>query len=111
MLTANAALAELKSLGNPEDAAFAQRYFKTGPGEYGAGDVFLGIRATPLRKLAAKYKTLPLSELQKLLRAREHEARLAALVILTLQYPRADQTQQQNIFDFYLANTRHINNW
>ena len=111
MLTARTALSELKSLGSPEDAAFAQRYFKTGPGEYGEGDVFLGIRATPLRKLAAKYKSLPLDELQKLLRAKEHEARLLALVVLTLQFPRADAEHQQQIFDFYLANTRHINNW
>lgn len=110
-LTAKAALAELKRLGSPEDAEFAQRYFKTGPGEYGEGDVFLGIRATPLRKLAAEYRELPLAELQKLLRMREHEARLLALVVLTLQYPRADKATQQKIFDFYLANTKHINNW
>jgi 3-methyladenine DNA glycosylase AlkD len=111
MLTATAALGELKRLGNSADAKFAQHYFKTGPGEYGEGDVFLGIRATPLRKLAAKYRELPLNELQRLLRAREHEARLAALVVLTLQYPRADEATQQKIFDFYLANTKHINNW
>ena len=111
MLTARTALTELKSLGSREDAEFAQRYFKTGPGEYGEGDVFLGIRATPLRKLAAKYKSLGLDELQKLLHAKEHEARLLALVVLTLQYPRAEEQHQQQIFDFYLANTKHINNW
>ena len=111
MLTARTALSELKSLGSREDAAFAQRYFKTGPGEYGEGDVFLGIRAKPLRKLAAKYKSLRLDELQKLLHAKEHEARLLALVVLTLQYPRAEEQHQQQIFDFYLANTKHINNW
>lgn len=110
-LTAKTALTELKRLGSPADAEFAQRYFKTGPGEYGEGDVFLGIRATPLRKLAAQYRELPLEELQQLLRMREHEARLLALVVLTLQYPRAYKAAQQKIFDFYLANTRHINNW
>jgi 3-methyladenine DNA glycosylase AlkD len=110
-LTAKAALAELRTLGNADDAAFAQRYFKTRPGEYGEGDVFLGLRAGVMHKLARKYRELTLSQLQKLLNSREHEARLVALIILTLQYPRSDEDQQQKIFDFYLANTKHINNW
>ena len=104
-------LKELRALGNPSDAQFLQRFFKTGPGEYGAGDVFLGIRAPVTRKVAAKYRDMPLTELKKLIRSKEHEARLVALIILTLQYPKADEMQQQKIYDFYLANTKYINNW
>ena len=105
------ALRELRALGDPADARFLQRFFKTGPGEYGEGDVFLGIRVPQTRLLAKKYRDLPLTEIKTLLRAKEHEARLLALIILTLQYPKADAAHQQKIFDFYLANTKHINNW
>jgi 3-methyladenine DNA glycosylase AlkD len=111
MPSASAALRDLRALANPADAQFLQRFFKTGPGEYGEGDVFLGIRVPQTRDVAKKYRDLPLAEIRKLLHAREHEARLVALVILTLQYPKADAAQKQKIFDFYLANTRYINNW
>jgi 3-methyladenine DNA glycosylase AlkD len=109
--TATDALRELRALGDPADAQFLQRFFKTGPGEYGHGDVFLGIRVPETRKLARKYAELPLSQVRRLLHAKEHEARLVALIILTIQYPRADADQQQQIFDFYLAHTKCINNW
>jgi 3-methyladenine DNA glycosylase AlkD len=110
-LTAKAALAKLRSIGDPEDAAFLQRFFKTGPGEYGAGDVFLGIRVPATRKVAAEYRDLPPAEVEKLLHAREHEARLLAVIILADQYKRGDDEQRQQIFDLYLRNTRFINNW
>lgn len=105
------ALAELRALGNPADAAFLQRFFKTGKGQYGEGDVFLGIRVPATRKVATKYQQLPLSELGKLLRRPEHEARLLAVIILTLQYPKADAATRQKIFEFYLKHTKYINNW
>ncbi len=111
MLTARTAVRELRSLGNAEDARFLQRFFKTGEGEYGAGDVFLGIRVPATRQLAKQYRELSLTELAKLLHAKEHEARLLALIILTMQYKRADQDTQQQIFDLYLAHTSRINNW
>ena len=111
MLNASDALRELRALGDPEDARFLQRFFKTGKGEYGEGDVFLGIRVPATRRLARKYSELPLTEIRKLLQANEHEARLLALILLTVQYPRADQELQQKIFEFYLANTARINNW
>lgn len=111
MMKASSALRELRALGDPADAQFLQRFFRTGPGEYGEGDVFLGIRVPVVRAVAKAYRDLPMTEIGKLLQAKEHEARLAALVILTMQYPKADESQQQKIFDFYLANTRHINNW
>ncbi len=111
MPTAAQALHELRALGDPADAQFLQRFFKTGPGEYGFGDIFLGIRVPQTRRLARRYADLSLSEIRKLLRSKEHEARLLALIILTLQYPRADTDQQQKIFDLYLAHTKYINNW
>jgi 3-methyladenine DNA glycosylase AlkD len=111
MTIAKTVLTELRSLGDPDDAVFLQRFFKTGPGEYGAGDVFLGIRVPTTRTVATKYRDMSLDEVVKLLRSREHEARLVALVILTLKYPRADDDTRQNIFDLYLANTKYINNW
>ncbi|HEY0674246.1 MAG TPA: DNA alkylation repair protein [Longimicrobiales bacterium] len=111
MSTAAAALADLRKLADPEDAAFLQRFFKTGPGEYGAGDVFLGIRVPATRRIAKKYHDLPLAEVRKLLRAQEHEARLLAVIILTMQYGKASEAQRAKIFDLYLANTRYINNW
>ena len=111
MLNASDALRELRALGDPEDARFLQRFFKTGQGEYGEGDVFLGIRVPATRQLARKYRELPLSEIRKLLHAKEHEARLLALILLTHQYQRADHDLQQKIFEFYLAHTARINNW
>ncbi len=105
------ALAELRALGNPADAAFLQRFFKTGKGQYGEGDVFLGIRVPATRRVAAKYRNLPLSEVGELLRRPEHEARLLAVIILTLQYPKADADTRRKIFDFYLKHTRYSNNW
>jgi 3-methyladenine DNA glycosylase AlkD len=110
-MNASEALRDLRAAGKADDAVFLQRFFKTGPGEYGAGDVFLGIRAPQSRAIAKKYRDLPLSELKKLLLAKEHEARLVALIILTLQYPKADERQQESIFGFYLANSKYINNW
>lgn len=111
MSTAAAALADLRKLADRKDAAFLQRFFKTGPGEYGAGDVFLGIRVPSTRQVAKKYSDLPLAEVRKLLRAREHEARLLAVIILTIQYGKANEAQRAKIFDLYLANTKYINNW
>ena len=111
MLNASDALRELRALGDPEDARFLQRFFKTGQGEYGEGDVFLGIRVPATRQLARKYRELPLTEIRKLLHAQEHEARLLALILLTQQYQRVDQDLQQKIFEFYLAHTTRINNW
>lgn len=103
--------AELVSLGDPEDAAFLQRFFKTGPGEYGAGDRFLGIRVPVVRKLARKYRQMPLREAIRLLHSPYHEARLLALVILVHSYEKGDAETRSRVYDLYLANTKHINNW
>jgi 3-methyladenine DNA glycosylase AlkD len=102
---------ELESLGNAEDAAFLQRYFKTGPGQYGEGDIFRGIRVPVLRKLSKRYETLALNEVEDLLKSGYHEDRLAALLILVRRFSKADEEERERIFTMYLCNTRYINNW
>lgn len=95
------------------DAVFLQRFFKTGEGQYGAGDVFIGVRVPKIRLVAKQYKDLPPTEIQKLLDSKVHEHRLAALIILTLQYPKASAVQKQAIYMLYLNNVYlgQINNW
>ena len=87
------------------------RFFKTQKGQYGAGDVFLGISVPNQRKIAKKHQNLPLESLHTLLMAKEHEFRLTALKILVLQYAKGDKATHQVLVDFYLAHTERINNW
>lgn len=101
----------LKKMGNKEDARFLQGFFKTGPGQYGEGDIFLGIRVPAVRKLAKEYKNLPLEETLLLLQSPYHEVRLFALISLVNAFTKADEPTQKKIYDLYLANTRYINNW
>jgi 3-methyladenine DNA glycosylase AlkD len=101
----------LRSLGSPRDAAFLARFFKTGPGEYGEGDVFIGVRVPTIRKVAKEFRALPLPELQCLLHSPIHEERLAALVILVMQAAKRDADARRQIYNLYLANTRYVNNW
>ncbi len=102
---------QLRALGNPEAAAFAARYFKTGPGQYGEGDFFLGLRAAVMHALAKEYRMLPLDHAVGLLRSPVHEDRLLALLILVRQATKGDPAKRKAIYDLYLAHTRFINNW
>ena len=102
---------ELKKLSNPKQAKIFQRFFKTGKGEYGEGDIFLGISVPMQRKTAVKFKQLPIKDLQALLNSAIHEHRMIALFILIKQYEKANQQEKKTIFYFYLKNTRNINNW
>jgi 3-methyladenine DNA glycosylase AlkD len=102
---------ELLSLANAEDALFLQKYFKTGPGKYGAGDLFRGIRMPALRKLSLAHQGISLEAAHQLLQSPHHEDRLLALLILVLKYAKADQAGQTAIYRLYLDNTRFINNW
>ncbi len=102
---------DLKELGNPEKAKVLSRFFKTGTGEYGEGDVFLGVVVPETRRVAKKHKDLKLVELQKLLNSKIHEHRLAALLVLVEKYPKGDEKEQKRIFEFYLQNARKVNNW
>jgi 3-methyladenine DNA glycosylase AlkD len=110
-MNAAAVRARLRALGNPEHARVLAGYFKTGPGEYGEGDVFLGIRMPVLRGLVRELPPLPLGEIAALLRSEVHEERMLALLLLVRSYQRGDAAARQAAFDFYLANTRFINNW
>jgi len=101
----------IRELGSPKMAAHAATFFKTGPGEYGEGDIFAGVRVPVLRKLAREYKTLSVAETEQLLHSEIHEARLVALIIWTLQVARADAKLRAVIYKSYLAHLDHINNW
>ena len=102
---------ELSSLEDSHTASFLKRFFKTGPGEYGEGDLFRGIRVPVLRKLAKEYQSLTLGETEVLLRSSYHEDRLLALLILVRAYLRGDDAVKEKVFDLYLKNTQFINNW
>lgn len=102
---------ELKKLTNPKKAKILARFFKTGKGEYGEGDRFLGVTVPEQRKVAKKYSETSLADLQKLLESRIHEHRMTALVILTLKFPKANDEFKKEIYNFYLKNTKRINNW
>jgi len=102
---------ELRALKNPQKAALYQRFFKTGKGEYGEDDIFWGITVPQQRQVAKKYTSLAFFELQKILSSKIHEYRLTALIILTAKYKKADEPGKKAIADFYLKNTKNINNW
>lgn len=102
---------ELKQLADPKRAEISQRFFKTGPGEYGEGDIFIGIGGTVQRKVAKKYTELNLPDLQKLLNSKIHEYRQVALLVLVNKFSKADDIEKTKIYNFYLKNTRRINNW
>ena len=102
---------KLQKLGNQKRAEQSKRHFKTGPGEYGEGDIFLGIPVPELRKLSRAYRDIPLQTAEKLLKSSIHEERMLALLIVVLQYARADDSLQKTIYTLYLKNTRFINNW
>jgi 3-methyladenine DNA glycosylase AlkD len=101
----------LKAAANPERAAFSAHYFKTGKGQYGEGDIFLGISVPVFRKIARAHRDLSFADIQTLLKSKIHEHRSTALEILVMQYKRGDEKQRAQIVKFYLANTRYINNW
>lgn len=102
---------DLRNHINPEKAAFFPRFFKTGPGEYGEGDKFLGVTVPDQRIVAKKYKNLSLSDLKALLMSEWHEERLTALIIMVNQFKKADDAKQKELYEFYLAHTQRINNW
>ncbi|RLC38751.1 DNA alkylation repair protein [Candidatus Falkowbacteria bacterium] len=102
---------ELNNLADKTQAEILRRFFKTGPGEYGQGDIFLGIKVSTQRQVAKKYPDLKLKELQVLLNSKIHGYRFTALLILVDKYVKADTKNKQSIFDFYLKNSKNINNW
>jgi len=105
---------DLKALAKPSKAFEHQRFFKTGTGQYGEGDVFLGLTVPEVRVISRKYKNLSLPEIEELTKSPFHEFRLCGLIILNLQFQGTkDFKIQKKIFDFYLrqAKAQRINNW
>ena len=103
--------AELEELSDPEHAVKLQGFFKTGEGEYGEGDFFLGVRVPDQRRIAKKYWNIPLTDVLELLRSGIHEHRLTALFILTEQFNKGDEEDRRRIVDLYLSNIAYVNNW
>lgn len=110
-MTAKELRKTLENLANPEIAEHSQRFFKTGSGEYGEGDRFLGIRVPVLRRQARDFQGMPLRSVRSSLRSPYHEERLCALLILVRQFEKGDDAARKEIFELYLSNTGYINNW
>lgn len=112
-MTAAGILDELREAGSPEKAAHLGRFFKTGPGEYGEGDRFLGVVVPVTRAVAKRHRDTPLSELRILLASPWHEARLCALLILVCRFSarRTPEEEREGIFRFYMDHLDRCNNW
>jgi 3-methyladenine DNA glycosylase AlkD len=103
---------ELKSMADPEKAAIMQRFFKTGPSQYGEGDIFIGVMVPQSRLVAKKFNQLPVGEVRTLLYSRVHEERLVALLILARRYSSASSSREkEQIVKFYLEHIKQVNNW
>ena len=101
----------LNDLANPEIAQHSQRYFKTGKGEYGYGDKFLGIRVPVLRKHVKLFQETNITNIEKLLKSKYHEVRLFSLLLMVRKYSKGDIEEQEQIYNLYLLHTKYINNW
>lgn len=109
--TANAVKKLLRALGDKDVARKSKRFFKSGSGDYGEGDKFIGIRVPIVRAQVKHFRTLTLVEVLKLLNSSYHEERLCAVFMLVDQYARGDQTKREEIYDAYLNNATQVNNW
>lgn len=110
-MTAENVMNELAEYASDTDAVNLQWFFKTGPGEYGEGDQFVGVRVPEIRKVCKEFKQLSLSEVQKLIESPIHEHRMAGLIILTLQYPKSNH--KQAVYGLYIHELEkgNVNNW
>ncbi|MBU4217236.1 DNA alkylation repair protein [Candidatus Parcubacteria bacterium] len=102
---------DLHALASSHQAALLQRFFKTSPGEYGEGDIFLGIKVPVQRIIVKKYRDLPLVDVLDFLQSQIHEQRMVALLILVEKFKRGKDNEKEQIFKAYLGNTKWINNW
>ncbi len=102
---------ELEKYVDEQKREFLPTFFKTGKGQYGEGDKFLGIVVPNIRLVAKGFKDLPLDEIEALLRSSYHECRLCALLILVERFKKSNEEERTRIYRFYLTHTSHINNW
>lgn len=109
--TAAALIAQLRAAGNDAKRAVLQRFFRTGPGQYGEHDIFLGVTVPQVRRSIRSYRDLPLPQVALLLQSALHEVRLAGLLVLVDRYRRADAADRDAIVRFYLAHLDAVNNW
>src|SRR3990170_8376885 len=103
-------VADLEKLGNPEKARLISGFFKTGEGQYGEGDVFLGITVPEQRTVAKRYLDIGIEDLKQLLESKIHEHRLVALMILVEKFRKASEPERKQIYSFYLGSTKYVNN-
>ena len=101
----------LRSLADPAIAEHSQRFFKTGKGDYGEGDQFLGIRVPVLRKQVKHYKDITLKEISRLLKSPYHEERLFALLLLVNKFAKGNKQERGSVYELYLKQRKQINNW
>ena len=101
----------IKRLSNKEYAARLQKYFKTGKGEYGEGDKFLGIRVPVIRKMAKKYRDISINEAAGFIQSPYHEERMFSLLVLIGLFKRANARDQKRAYSLYLSNTKYVNKW
>lgn len=107
-------LAAIYELKNPSQASNLSWFFKTGPGQYGEGDLFLGLKVPQTRAISKRFRDLPLDEVWSLLESDFHEVRQCGLFILVLQFQKSkSESEQKRIFEFYMKALRagHVNNW
>lgn len=102
---------ELRNQADKQKAEILKKFFKTGPGQYAQGDVFLGISVPWSRKIAKKYYYLKEKDIIKLLNSKIHEERLTALFIMIAKFEKGNEEEKKKIFKLYLKNIKHINNW
>lgn len=102
---------DMKKKSSKSRAKVMQNFFKTNPGEYAEGDIFIGISVPETRKIAKKYSNLDIFTIQDLLNSKIHEERLVSLLILVNNYQNSSEEQKYKILQFYLQNTKQINNW
>lgn len=110
-MTARIMSARLRTHASREKAKVLQRFFKTGQGEYGEGDIFLGVVMPDIRKTAREFQDAPIAEIEKLLRSPIHDERMLALLLLVRRFETGDDALKKKIYGLYLKNTRSINNW
>ena len=109
-MTLNNILKEIKDNSDKSRAKVLSSFFKTGKGQYGEGDIFLGLTLPQSRSIAKKYLSLSLNDIDKLISSKIHEERLIALLILVYRFEK-DNNERRSIFDFYIKNSKKINNW
>lgn len=110
-MSATAIRRELRAHIKPERAVVAPRFFKAGPGEYAEGDKFIGVTVPDTRKIARRYRDIPLEDISVLLKSEWHEERLLALLVIVDQFKRGDEKARAVLYRYYLKNTAYVNNW